>query len=149
MTHNPYNDPALRQLAIGLVQDSAANAEEIERSTLRECLEEDEALQHLAGAEQDAAVEALKELLTTAVTTVTWPEHDLTSSPGRTQPWPTWQRMPHAIVGQRMQPQWAQALDAYRKAHGLTPVAGSRPTCDTVNEAIEWWNERAGREQQA
>lgn len=72
----PDYDAALRQLATDLVQDHAKDAEDIEEADLRDHLEEDDVLGQLAGAEQDTALEALKELLYTAVVTVAWPERE-------------------------------------------------------------------------
>lgn len=64
---------ALRQLAIDLICDHAADAADLEMFSLRDYIDEDEILSGLDEDQASAAVTALRNLLETAVVTVTWP----------------------------------------------------------------------------
>lgn len=77
----PDYDAALRQLATDLIQGHAKDVEELGDSSLRGHLALDNVLGQLAGAEQDAGLETLKELLYTAVTTVAWPGQEQEPEP--------------------------------------------------------------------
>lgn len=63
-----------------------------------------------------------------------------------TKPWPRAQRMPPAIAGSRAQPWHYQAVAEYDAARGETTEYQSAHrvyTARQVNQAIDWWNERA------
>lgn len=76
-----------------------------------------------------------------------WPDEQ----PQDPQPWPRVQRMPLAIAGQHVQPWHHQAIAEYDKATGNTTLPHSNLpgmyAAAQVNQAIIWWNERAGAEQ--
>lgn len=44
-------------------------------------------------------------------------------------------------VGQDLDDEHRDVLEAYRQAHGL-PWIGLTPTAVMVNEAVDWWNQR-------
>ena len=62
-----------------------------------------------------------------------------------TPPWPSYRRMEHAGVGVRIRPEWRQALNAYRAFRGLPPTDAALFSA-AINEAVDWWNERADQE---
>lgn len=47
--------------------------------------------------------------------------------------------LPHVAVGQPATEEHLRVFEAFLRAHDI-PVAGSRRTAATMNEAVDWWN---------
>lgn len=62
-----------------------------------------------------------------------------------TSSWPSYRRMEHAGVGAYIRPEWRQALNTYRAFRGLPPTDAALFSA-AINDAVDWWNERADRE---